>query len=395
MRPTISSTVLAALTTLSLPCVSTAQQQYTLKDDLSYKNFFNSFEFFSGPDPTNGFVQYQTREAAVKDNLVGYLNDTESVFMGVDHTTKDAKGRASVRLESKQTWNQGLLIADINHMPDSTCGTWPAFWLLGVGPEKNSSSWPNFGEIDLLEGVNDETNNAVTLHTSEGCTIANAVGGGNSGNNNNSSTSAGAAADSSASAGFMGSVSTPNCDVNAKNQDKNVGCSIKAPASRADFATYGTDFNTAGGGVYAMEWTTSSISVWFFPRNSSSMAAVSPPSNNGTAASPASLDPSTFGKPLAKFSGPGCDYEKKFDSMKVIFNTALCGDWAGKEWEKSCQAKTGAATCEEYVENNPEAFADAYWEVKGLKWYQAAAAAAAQDKAAAPAGKMKRFNWSA
>jgi len=32
------------------------------------------------------------------------------------------------------------------------------------------------------------------------------------------------------------------------------------------------------------------------------------------------------------------------------------------------------------VQNNPEAFADAYWEVAGLKWYSKAGAAAAAEK---------------
>lgn len=46
--------------------------------------------------------------------------------------------------------------------------------------------------------------------------------------------------------------------------------------------------------------------------------------------------------------------------------------WAGdeKEWSKSCAAKTGSATCDAYVRDNPGAFEEAYWEVVGVKWYQ-------------------------
>lgn len=89
--------------------------QYELTDDLTYKNFFSAFDFFDGPDPTKGFVKYQNQEDAIKQGLVGYLEDTQSVFMGVDYTTKDAAGRAAVRLESKKSWNHGLLVADIRH----------------------------------------------------------------------------------------------------------------------------------------------------------------------------------------------------------------------------------------------------------------------------------------
>lgn len=52
------------------------------------------------------------------------------MYLGVDHDNKvDAKGiqgRKSVRLESKDEFGQGLLIADFEHLPASACGTWPA-----------------------------------------------------------------------------------------------------------------------------------------------------------------------------------------------------------------------------------------------------------------------------
>lgn len=109
--------------------ISAAQSAatYKLTEDLSYTNFFQAFNFFSGPDPTNGFVQYQNETSAIEKGLVAYLPDTQSVFLGVDYTTQDPNGRASVRLESKKGWNKGLLVADIRHMPASTCGSWPAY----------------------------------------------------------------------------------------------------------------------------------------------------------------------------------------------------------------------------------------------------------------------------
>lgn len=327
---------------------------YILKDDLSYNNFFSNFDFYSGPDPTQGFVQYQTKDAAIDSELVGYFEDTESIFLGVDYKEKDPKGRKSVRVESTKTWNQGLLVADIRHMPDSTCGSWPAYWLLGQ-QTVGTDDWPKGGEIDLLEGVNLDTVAAVTLHTSEGCVVNNATSGIQG-------------QVSSEAAAFMGSMSTSNCDVAAEGQGKNVGCSIKAPELQAKngMATYGTEFNNAGGGVYAMEWTDTSIAVWFIPRDSATYK-----SNFGSQAATQSLDPSTFGTPLAKFQGQGCDFTERFKNMRIIFDTTFCGEWAGKVWEEStCAAKTGAATCQEYVQNNPEVFADAYWEIGALKWFE-------------------------
>ncbi|KAH7095121.1 concanavalin A-like lectin/glucanase domain-containing protein [Paraphoma chrysanthemicola] len=330
---------------------------YTLTDDLSYDNFFDNFDFFSGPDPTRGFVQYHNASSAIEQGLVGYLEDTKSVFMGVDYTNKDPKGRASVRLESKKNFNHGLLVADIRHMPPSQCGLWLACWLLGA------ESWPAGGEVDLVEGVNDYEHNAVTLHTSNGCVVDNVT-----------SLIPGSAQADDFDAPFTGTLTTADCDVAAANQDKNVGCSIKAPSSlsqvqigrgssqdQTSLPSYGTEFNKAGGGIYAMEWTTTSISVWFFPRTS--------PLYTSTANS-TTPDPKQWGTPLAHFAGSGCDLAARFRDLRIIFNTAFCGEWAGKEWDRSCAEKTGVDTCDAYVRDHPEVFKEAYWEVSGLKWFQ-------------------------
>jgi hypothetical protein len=357
LAPKFSDMVLVAMPALfalsSAHTDASTTGKYALTDDLSYASFFPAFNFFSGPDPTNGFVQYQNVPSAVSRNLVGHLSDARSVFLGVDYTTKDPKGRASVRLESKKTWNHGLLIADIAHMPHSECGVWPAFWLLG------EQEWPVGGEIDILEGVNDYDSNAVTLHTSKGCKIDNA-------------TSPAMGSMNGVDAAFTGHLATSDCDVAAQDQDKNVGCSIHAPESlsgtqsrstntKTKAASYGTSFNAAAGGIYAMEWQSSHISVWFFPSSSPTYTSLS----NTT-----SPDPSTFGTPLAHFSGAGCDFAARFKDMRVIFDTTFCGEWAGKEWDKSCAKKTGVATCDAYVRDHPKKFEEAYWEVRGLRWFQ-------------------------
>lgn len=229
-------------------------------------------------------------------------------------------------------------------------------------------AWPNSGEIDILEGVNDYENNAVTLHTSTGCVV-----------DNKTLPAPGTGKVDNAQSSFSGFLATDDCDVKAPDQSDNVGCSIKAPETMSGVQTgsgadeeavlpsYGTNFNKAGGGVYATEWTSSGISVWFFPRNS---LAYSTHFGNTTTDSNSAPDPSTFGTPLAHFSGSGCDYTQRFQNMRVIFDTTFCGEWAGKEWDKSCAAKTGVDTCEAYVRDNPEAFTEAYWEVAGLKWFQ-------------------------
>lgn len=114
-----------------LSCAAgTAMAQYSLVDNYDTSNFFNEFSFYSGTDPTNGFVDYQTATAANADGLAGFSSG--GIYLGVDDTTLNPSGgRGSVRLSSNKAYTHGLFIADIAHMPGSICGVWPAFWTFG------------------------------------------------------------------------------------------------------------------------------------------------------------------------------------------------------------------------------------------------------------------------
>lgn len=226
------------------------------------------------------------------------------------------------------------------------------------------------GEIDILEGVNEQDTNAVTLHTSKGCIVNNATDlRGGLGETDNVATA------------FTGFMKSDDCDIAAADQLKNVGCSIRAPqvlpasaigaqmgsTSSSLFPSYGTDFNKANGGIYAMEWTSTFISVWFFPFNSPIYNSLTSLTSTSPSTSP---DPTKFGPPLAHFTGSSCDFPARFKDLRIIFNTSFCGQWAGKEWDSSCKAKTGVSTCEQYVREHPEAFEGSFWEVRGLRWYE-------------------------
>lgn len=190
-----------------------------------------------------------------------------------------------------------------------------------VGP-----SWPANGEIDIIEGVNSQSQNDMTLHSSSGCKVQNSG---------------------------SGTLVTSDCDVNAPNQATNAGCQVAASSSAA---SYGTGFNSAGGGVYATEWTSNGISIYFFPHNNI-------PSDI-TSGNP---NPSSWGTPAASFGG--CDFDSYFKEQQLVFDTTFCGDWAGAVWgaDSTCAAK--ASTCQDYVQNHPGDFQDAYWSVNSLKVY--------------------------
>ncbi|KAI6170989.1 putative beta-1,3-1,4-glucanase [Aphelenchoides bicaudatus] len=296
--------------------------KYVIQDDYKIATFADQFNFFSGPDPTRGFVKYVDRATAQNTGL--YKIQNGKVYMGVDKTNVAPDGRRSVRLESKKKYTHGLFIADFQHIPGPACGIWPAFWLTGLG-----NNWPAYGEIDIVEGVHNNMRNIMTLHTTDGCSI-------NKGTD------------------FTGTVATTNCFVNATGQYRNQGCSMTA--NRYD--TIGRKFNEVGGGVYATEWTSSFIKIWHFPRN-----AIPADIKSGQP------NPASWGKPLAKFSGP-CNIDQHFHDLQIVFNIAFCGEWAGEPnvWASIC-SKSGP-TCDGYVRNNPAAFSEVYWLVNSLKVYK-------------------------
>ena len=243
--------------------------------------------------------------------------------MGVDsQNVGSGRGRNSVRITSKKFYDAGsLIILDLEHMPGNACGVWPAFWTTGP-------TWPNNGEIDIIEGVNTQAANHYAVHTTSGCSISD-------------------------TGLFSGTITAPNCDVNAAGQPTNAGCSI----TTSDTLSFGDGFNAQQGGAYATEYKSDSISIYFFPRSSipSDIASGSP-------------DPSSWGKPHAYFGSP-CNMGQFVKQQQIVINTAFCGDWASGVWSTDSVCSAKASSCQDYVQNNPSAFQETYWSINNLKVY--------------------------
>lgn len=187
--------------------------------------------------------------------------------------------RNSVRVTSKNQYNKGLFIFDVIHTPYG-CGTWPALWF------SDNSNWPDHGEIDVMEAVNNGTSgNQATLHTKDGCEM----------NHKRKQT---------------GKTLYENCYWDANDE---AGCGVQGNSS-----TFGESYNTLGGGITALEWRSAGIRVWQFERNSipDDISNKSP-------------DPSSWGTALADFPDTGCDIGSHFKNQSIIINIDLCGDWAG------------------------------------------------------------------
>ncbi|KAK4691008.1 hypothetical protein P7C71_g5904, partial [Lecanoromycetidae sp. Uapishka_2] len=295
---------------LSTGLVPLAFAAYGIQDDYSGNNFLNMFTFDTEDDPTNGYVNYVDSSTAQEDNLTSVENGIVTIRSD-SSSIASGRGRNSVRLTSKAQYTHGLVVLDLQHMPGSACGIWPAFWMTGP-------SWPNNGEIDIIEGVNYQSQNAMTMHSSSGCSMV------------------------------------------SEDCEGSTGCGVQTGGP----ASFGDGFNAANGGVYAMEWTSEAINIWFFSRSSIP--------NGATGDAP---DPSAWGNPTASFQGgSGCDIDQHFQNNNIVFDTTFCGDWAGSVWSQDATCSSKAATCQDYVMNNPEAFTEAYWTINSLKVYSQGAA---------------------
>ncbi|KAI2469875.1 glycoside hydrolase family 16 protein [Annulohypoxylon bovei var. microspora] len=304
---------------------------YSLTNHYGGQGLLDSFNFFTGVDPSNGFVDYQSKENALAKNLVSVGHDFNNVILGVDsnntYSTSD-KGRPSVRLTSHDTFTHGLFIADIYHMPASTCGTWPAFW--AFNNQHNGTDWPVGGELEIIEGANTAERNLISAHTTGGCHTP--------------------------STGFAGEQGPTDCS----SGPEDVGCNYASPPS--DTTSYGDAFNAEKGGVYALEWDSEDLKLWHFPRSTI-------PDNiiYGHVVGP---DPSSWGPPHAVFGGSSCNPDTHFFNMSLVINTNFCGDYAGNVWGEADQCNQLAPTCEEFVANNPDSFQETYWDINFIDVYQ-------------------------
>ncbi|KZV90801.1 hypothetical protein EXIGLDRAFT_719926 [Exidia glandulosa HHB12029] len=297
---------------------------YQLNETWIGDKFYAGFTFNTDPSLTHGRANYVDKDTALASNLSFTTNET--FILAVDSvTTVDPSaplGRNSTRIEGVHNYTTHAAVLDVRHMPEGMA-TWPAYWMTG-------GQWPDGGEFDIIEGVNDEGRNAMSLHTAlnSSCMLPN-----------------GTAPDPSVMTGILGNTGCPG----------NGGCGFTSPDSHS----FGPGFNEHGGGWYATERTPSSLKVWFWGRNDPKV-----PQDVRTDSD--TVSPSTWGLPTASFtsSSISCDISENFQPHRFIINIELCGDWAGAAFPG------GPDVCVKYVNENPDAFKDAYWDIARLSVYK-------------------------
>ena len=205
-----------------------------------------------------------------------------------------------------------------------------------VGP-----NWPNSGEIDIIEYVNDQTNDLTTLHTSDNCNQA----------SEDTSSFTGTWA-----TGIDNNTPATDCSVYSTTQWSNQGCGINGWNQPV-----GTTFNTNKGGIYALEWIPDQfIRAFYFSRENIPQDLLK------------NLpQPDSWGLPYAKFllNNNICS-SNHFNNNQIVFDTTFCGDWAGNNFPNMCSS---SISCNDYVKYNPTDFNDAYWLLNYVHVYSSTA----------------------
>jgi len=304
------------------PAVSNSSSViWLLRDTFDYKNFFDNFGFYNDSDPTHGTVTYVDGDTAFAHNL-SYISSDNKVIMKGDDTNwlQSGQFRESVRVSSYAQYNTGLFILDTNTVPWG-CGVWPAFWTLGSG------TWPQTGEIDIIEGVHANEHNQVTWHTNPGCNLT-------------------------PTANFTGSITEQNGQpyLDCEGGATFPGCGILEWSK----SSYGPAFDAQGGGVFAMKWDQDGISVWSFYR-----VAVPQDIIDGNP------DPSKWPTPVATLAPDNCNPLQYFQNHSIVFDITFCGDWAGNSYATSgCPG-----TCPDRI-MDPGNFVNATWSINTLHVYE-------------------------
>ena len=145
---------------------------YQLVEKHVGSTFLDHYDFYVGTD-SGGSAGYQTYVSRSRAEELGLIHvgggggdggiadddddaDDDNITKEEQHSFVTLSSSSSVvsnnngisieslRLEGKTRFDRGLLILDVDHVPNG-CGAWPAFRIT------DESSWPGGGEIDILE----------------------------------------------------------------------------------------------------------------------------------------------------------------------------------------------------------------------------------------------------
>ncbi|KAF9060328.1 concanavalin A-like lectin/glucanase domain-containing protein [Rhodocollybia butyracea] len=309
-------------------CIHGISHSLPFVREYSGETFFSSFNYWSNIDNTTwGNVTYVNQSSGVSQNLTYIDPNTGHAIIRVDNTTyipsAPVVNRNSVKITTQDAYPIGSLITiDVSHIPYG-CSVWPSLWMLGT-----NMPWPNCGEIDIIEAINNLGLNQYALHTTPGCNLA----------TNSAQT---------------GVTLETNCSTAQ-------GCLVQETKPNS----FGSGFAQAGGGVFALQFDVSGIFFWFWQRSGI-------PASIFQANSSSNMDLSDWGTPSAAYPSSSCDIAQYFQPQQLVIDITLCGIWAGVT---SIYDSTGCSgQCISNVIGSGSSLGNAYWDISYIRTYLATA----------------------
>jgi len=358
---------------------------YQLIERQEGMDLFNYYTFLEGRDSvgSNGFNTYVGKDKAEELGILYVAkeedtapwrkisNDNTGAATGPDSSNTNLPfvymssapmpdgRRYSIRLEGKHRFNRGLFLLDVRHMPTG-CGAWPAFWLT------DEDNWPVHGEIDILEGVNYQTEAKTALHTTKTCHHRNVPPSYKTGTWD----TAVGIPDRDTGIPDMTIREANDCFVYNPHQWLNQGCVAVSDNNE----TLGKPMNDKGGGIYALEWDPvfSKIRTWVFDINHVPLnlqAAL----NHEEAPNPDSW-PLPYGY-FAVGEHTNCP-ASHFQNMRLVINLAFCGSVAGNRFQMDCpELAEQYDSCNDYIQSvledgDESKLSEMYWKIQSVHVYE-------------------------
>ncbi|KAJ3892026.1 hypothetical protein GG344DRAFT_23142, partial [Lentinula edodes] len=203
---------------------------------------------------------------------------------------------------------------------------WPSFWMLGT-----DLLWPNSGEIDIIEAINNLDSNQYALHTTSECFLGtNLI--------------------------QPGSILQTNCSTSA---------GLVIQEKKLD--SFGSGFAQAGGGVFATQLDLSGIYMWFWPVTRSLPASISQANSSST------MNLTDWVTPTDAYLSNACNIAQYFQPQQLIIDITLCSVWAGVP---SIYNSTGSQfvtfSCiqiDNVIGTGNPIYNNAYWDIAYIRTY--------------------------
>lgn len=338
------------------------------------EDILSFFKIYQNRDPTNGCVDYQKFSALPNDLCYVSKNHFFIETAGANGnrvTFSPTENVPSIRLYSHTIFNGGLFSFELFHVPAGN-GVWPAIWFSQDGnqtlPDGSMGKWPDNGEFDLFEQVNNANQNQSTLHIGPYTAKGMCVQSGEQWSCPGEPTkSCGTDCTYICNPTFTPDLpdwGVPTCSTNLKN---NTGCLLLGPDNSFGEAFNGT-FYEGKSAVISFDWKRMTDTNFIL-----TCYLISDPTViNDQAHGPFSPSPDT--SQWQKFKYATFDSSDKmksncpFRDAQIIINITLCGDWAGSVFKMNSPEDPKTA-CENYVKTKGN-LKDAYFEFGRIAYMQ-------------------------